>query len=202
MQSLRNKSNITFNILVRQCKNLLILKDFYKKEHYKQNLIKALTHKSYFRKLLVMPTTMSISSVLLCINASYRKPYIIYINPGTYVSETIIVPEYVWIFGSNTTIKNFSKNDGGHCWFFNGKLHCNDGPAINIKIQNIRHHEWYQYGKRHRDFSNGKFGPAVFAFRENESKIEKLFEQWWENDIMSTAVSYNRDNIPFIKPTI
>jgi hypothetical protein len=83
-------------------------------------------------------------------------------------------------------------NNGDKCWYLNGKLHREDGPAIEYANGDKY---WYLNGKRHRED-----GPAVESngskfwylnnklHREDGPAVEYTdgYKEWWINDKLVT----------------
>ena len=65
-----------------------------------------------------------------------------------------------------------TRDDGTKEWYVNGKLHREDGPAIEWSDGKKM---WYLNGKLHRED-----GPAV--------KYIDGYEEWWVNGVYSTQL--------------
>lgn len=63
-------------------------------------------------------------------------------------------------------------------WCVNGKRHRIDGPAVEYEYENVVHREWWINGERHR-----LDGPAVEW---------KNLSQWWINDVQLTEENFNQ----------
>ncbi len=92
-------------------------------------------------------------------------------------------------FGRHWYIKsskhNVYQNIAGNEWLIPGFYHRENGPAY---IDHTGDQCWRYYGTPHRDFSNGKVGPASVRFKDK--KVEKLL--WYQND------KHHRENGPAI----
>jgi hypothetical protein len=67
-------------------------------------------------------------------------------------------------------------NEGSKYWYINGKLHREDGPAIESAYD---YKEWYLNGKRHRED-----GPAV--------EHAYGYKEWWLNHKQISQNEYER----------
>jgi (2Fe-2S) ferredoxin len=81
-------------------------------------------------------------------------------------------------------------HDGRQCWYMNGKLHREDGPAV---IDPYGTQVWLLNGKRHRED-----GPAVIYtdgsqyWYMNDKEITKLVSNWAkERNIDLNNLSHN-----------
>jgi hypothetical protein len=76
--------------------------------------------------------------------------------------------------------------DGNKYWYLNGKLHREDGPAIERADGNKY---WYLNGKLHRED-----GPAVeFVYG---------YKEWYLNSIEYTEEEFNRKTQPYKELTV
>jgi hypothetical protein len=72
------------------------------------------------------------------------------------------------------TVKVFE--DGDKCWYLNGSMHREDGPAIE---GTDGHKEWYLDGVRHRED-----GPAI--------ELADGSKEWWLNGKRVTEEEHKR----------
>ena len=81
------------------------------------------------------------------------------------------------IHDSNLTVQNGCvENEYGYCWFLDGALHREDGPAVHYASQSYR--AWFVNGVKHRED-----GPA---------EIWMDVKRWWINGIEYTKEDFNQ----------
>ena len=78
------------------------------------------------------------------------------------------------------------RSNGFNSWYINGKLHREDGPAIE---QSNGYNSWYINGKLHRED-----GPAieyVDGYKEWWIKGKELSEEQFKDRVRRTSFNYN-----------
>jgi hypothetical protein len=114
----------------------------------------------------------------------------------------------------------FRSNDEFH-WYKNGKLHCNDGPAIINKhghldnyeyyqngllhndngpavlrgVEEFSEKQWYQYGKLHREDGPAIVNKSIFHHNYKVEQLEhhKLINQWFLDGVEMTEKEWKKE---------